>query len=142
MDEIGLKSTNVNNSEMSLAASDPSNENWASKFSVRAVLVRSFSIFFKYPSAFLALGIHTQVSGLALTLWMHSKTSDRIAVVVSSFLGLAIQGAIACGVFEVLRGSEERLGKSLVRGLARIVALGKTCPCSCYVRNWQLNYTF
>ena len=46
-----------------------------------------------------------------------------IASIIGLFLLLIMQGAVAYGVYEVLRGNAAQFGKSLSRGLARTISL-------------------
>ena len=93
-------------------------------FSVGAVLAHSFSTFFTHPFVFLGLSILAQVPGFVLMITMrNSLTKAWITLIVNFIFGLAIQGAIAYGVYEVLRGDAARFGKSLSRGMARVIPL-------------------
>ena len=128
MDETDLKSTNVNNNERVIMTSEQSNENWASGFSAIAVLTRSFSIFFKHPFVFMGLSILAQVPGfVAWALMRNARVATVRTVIISAAInvvfGLATQGILANGVFEVLRGNSARLVKTLSRGMARIIPL-------------------
>ena len=97
---------------------------YAYKFSVGVVLSRSFSTLFKHPFVFVGLGLLALIPGIILTVLMrNSAIGGGLASFVNILLGLAIQGAVAYGVFEALRGNRARLGRSLQRGMARIVSL-------------------
>jgi hypothetical protein len=90
-----------------------------SVFSVGTVLSLSFSTFFKHPFVFMGLCLLAQVPGFFVGL----AAGETIASIVSLVLTLAIQGAISYGVYETLRGDAARFGKSLSRGMARVIPL-------------------
>ena len=115
---------NMNGQPVPSAKSPVYNNDGASVFSVGAVLSRSFSAFFKHPLVFVGLSFLALLPGLALTALMRNAgILERLTQFISFVLGLAIQGAIAYGVYEVLRGSAARFGECLSRGMARVIPL-------------------
>ena len=97
----------------------------AYKFSIGVVLSRSFSTLLKHQFVFVGLSLLALIPGIILMVLMRNSTIvGELTSFVNSFLGLAIQGAIAYGVYEALRGNRARLGESLRRGMARIIPLG------------------
>ena len=103
---------------------DPSYQGDVSMFSVGTVLARSFSTFFKHPFVFLALSFLSQVPGIVImVLARNPVTVLQVVSIINGVFGLAIQGAIAYGVYEVFRGYAAPLGKSLSRGMARLIPL-------------------
>jgi len=92
------------------------------------VLSRSFSTFFEHPFLFIGLCIMAQIPGTVVNilLW-NSGTAGRISSTAISFVfALIAQGAIACGVYDALRGNGARFGESLIWGMGRVgpLALG------------------
>ena len=93
----------------------------ASRFSAGTVLSRSFSILLKHPFVFVGLSFMAQIPRLVLTaLTQNSTVIGQMVPLLSLILGLAIQGAVAYGVYEALRGGAAHFGKSLSRGMARV----------------------
>jgi hypothetical protein len=100
----------------------------ASRLSIGDILVRSFFTFIKHPFVFLGLCMLAQIPGIAAINFMQNKpralmgysTGELTEPVMSFVFGLVIQGAIAYGVYESLRGNSARFDKSLFRGMARI----------------------
>ena len=101
-----------------------------SVFSVGTVLSRSFSTLFKHPFVFIGLGLLSRLPGflilnlgLGLAAGVTAETEAIIVVVINIFLMIIIQGAVAYGVYEALRGNAARLGGSLSLGFSRIIPL-------------------
>jgi hypothetical protein len=123
MDETELRLINEHNSEMSLITAELSHEVGAAKFSAWTILARSLSIFIKHPFVFMGLSILSQVPGLCVLVFMRNSNRAIIAVVINAVFVMAVQGIIACGVLEVLRGNDVRFGKTLSRGMPRVISL-------------------
>jgi len=84
-----------------------------------AVLSRSFDTFFKHPFVFIGLCFLAQIPGTAANILLRNTGAGIVSTVVSFVFALIIQGAIAYGVYETLRGHSVQLGESLVSGMAR-----------------------
>ena len=93
-----------------------------SVFSVGTVLSRTFSTLFKHPFVFIGLCVLAQFPVFIVRL-AAGEAIAMIAPIMVSVLGLIIQGAVAYGVYEVLRGNAAQFGSSLSRGMARIISL-------------------
>jgi len=95
-----------------------------SVFSVGAVLSLSFSTFFKHPFVFIGLSLLSQIPGIVVAILMRNAAAlETIALFVSYVLGLVIQGASSYAVYEIFRGNDARFGKSLSRGMVRIIPM-------------------
>ena len=95
----------------------------AADFSVGVVLSRSFSTLLKHPFVFMGLATLSQLPGLVMMFILPVEIALIVNFGLSFILWLIIQGAIAYGVYEVLRGNAALLGQSLSLGLTRIVPL-------------------
>ena len=92
-----------------------------SVFSIGKVLSLSFSTFFKHPFVFMGLCLLAQIPGLVVAALTRGAEVGWISSVISFILWWIIQGAIAYGVYEALRGKPARFGESLSQGTERII---------------------
>jgi hypothetical protein len=96
----------------------------ADAFTVGAVLRRSFSTFFKHPFVFWGLGLLYLIPEItAAILMLDPFIRDDIVPVISAFLRLVAQGAVAYAVFETLKGRSAPFGRSLTLGIRRLIPM-------------------
>jgi hypothetical protein len=79
-------------------------------FSMEAVIRRSISTLFSYPTLFFGLATLAALSSMAVQPLTHNTSSLGLVFLLALFSGLLlylVQGAIACGVVIVLIGNDE-----------------------------------
>ncbi|MDR3073428.1 MAG: hypothetical protein LBV01_01725 [Deltaproteobacteria bacterium] len=104
----------------------------ASSFNIGSILSRSFSTLMKRPLLFFGLTLLVSMPIQVMPTLLGISDLERgggllfsfLLQVVGFMLNTAIQGAIAYGVFQVLRGYRPGFGEALSRGLVRIIPLG------------------
>jgi hypothetical protein len=92
--------------------------------SVGSILSHTFSVFFKNPGLFLALGFLVVLPAVLLDVESIRNPGYRfLAQLGVNVIQLVFQGAMAYGVFQVLRGEKAGIGDAMGRGMSRIVPL-------------------
>jgi len=99
------------------------NSSTFSEFSVGTVLSLSFSAFFKHPFVFLGLCFVAQIPGLVVAAVTQNATGGWVSWIISFVLWMVIQGAVAYGVYETLRGKSAQLGNCFSHGMERLINL-------------------
>lgn len=106
----------------------------AVEFTVGSVLSRTMSVLFKKPVLFIILTLIALIPStiiVALLLLPAANSGNvgtilfvgLLGIIITWVLALILQGAIAYGVFKVLRGEKAGFGNSLGRGLASLGTL-------------------
>lgn len=93
----------------------------ASQFSVESVPGRTWSTLFRNPGVFFGLTSVSLLLSILIELLLPRRNAGRIVGnVVDMVLTQGIQGAIAYGVFQSLRGYPASIGEAVSRGMSRI----------------------
>lgn len=98
----------------------------ASRFSAGPVLGLTFSCLGKNPGLFLGLAIIVTLPNLILANYSKSSPSQSAIFIFSwllKFFTSLFEGAVAFGVYQILREQPVTLGKALAKGLARLLYL-------------------
>lgn len=91
----------------------------ASGVSVGSVLGRSFGALMKNPVVFFGLTLAVMVPLAFFTSLLPPGAGRVVNSLLSCILGFVIQGAVAYGVFQALRGNSPGMGEALSHGFAR-----------------------
>lgn len=96
----------------------------ATEFTVGSVLSRTMSTLLKNPALFIGLAFIALIPGVILTIILPmTQASNAITNIVDNILALVIEGAIAYGVFQVLRGQPASIGSAFSNGMNRVGTL-------------------
>lgn len=96
----------------------------ATEFTVGSVLSRTMSTLFKNPVLFIGLAFIALIPGIILTIILpQTQGANILTNLINSIFALVIQGAIAYGVFLVLRNEKASFGAVISRGLSSVVTL-------------------
>ncbi|MDR1873462.1 MAG: hypothetical protein LBQ90_00405 [Synergistaceae bacterium] len=94
------------------------------RFGVGSVLARTFSTLFRSFGVFFGLTLLVVLAGGVIEYLLPAQgVAKALGQIINVVLGLLIQGAIACGVFQTLRHGTASFGECLLRGTARIFPL-------------------
>lgn len=99
------------------------------EFNIGFVLNRSFEVIISHPLAFFGLtAIATLPTIFLMLISPPTLAGPNVAVIlipvaIGGFFSLAIQGAIAFGVYDALRGEDVSIVDCLVTGFSRILSI-------------------
>lgn len=92
--------------------------------SIGSILSHTFSVFSKNPALFLTLGFLVVLPAVLLDAEsIRSPGSKLLVQLGTNVVQLVFQGAMAYGVFQVLRSENAGLGDAIARGMSRILPL-------------------
>ncbi|MDL2210413.1 hypothetical protein LJC26_06380 [Desulfovibrio sp. OttesenSCG-928-O18] len=94
-----------------------------SRVSVGSVLGRSLETLLKNPVVFFGLTLAVMLPLSIIASLLPSEFAMVITVIFSAILGFVIQGAVAYGVFQTLRGNTAGIGDALGRGFVRFIPI-------------------
>ena len=96
----------------------------APQFNVGSVLSRTVSTLMKNPAVFFGLALAAAIPSAIMEIMLPpSQGTSVIMSMIDLMLNLAVQGAMAYAVYQVLRGGTASIGEAVSRGTAQVGVL-------------------